>query len=1014
MAVSSSELVTSGSLALLEGELVERIRREKRDPLAPIVVVVGSQLQHVYLRRVIARALGASANIRFLTLLDVAGLVATQPSDAPMTGTLALPDGGDALILQDVLRQSPQTYFPPDLHGIASALAATLRDLADGGVSPNALGDVLPTSKRVQALTAVGRAYEERTAGFRDRSRLYLQAVGASDPALLAALPDGPWFVYGIYDFVQVQFLLLRRIAAARPLTAFTLWDEAEPSLDFATATVELLTSAGFRRRAAAAPTSIGPGSTRMFSASDRQSEVEEVVRRVAEDVERGVPPGQIAVLHRLDQAFDDRIARALERAGIPSYLAAGRPVRSIAVGRAALALLDILCGEPTRATFLEMLSLPATDLNWVRDGLSPSPAAWEALSKEVGAVRGWEQLEGLVARQTMATDGGFDDRVDWKRERAVELLEVVRALKRLAEEGADQSWESGVRWYLGILGQLRSGDRGTAALNAIEDRVRALVALDEADVPCSPVEFADAVATALRRAVVSGGYFQRDGVLVGSVMAARWLRFQSVYLLEVSERVFPPLVREDPLLPDSERSQVNVSNTGRLPIKRRRLLEERLLFELARQAGTEQLTLSYSRRISSSSAPRQPSGFFLDQAAAIAGQFQGITQIEEGRPSWFERLPARVSYYGRDDDDVLRAIDHSDLRWHVLERWRRPSALSEVWPQLERAQQLRRNRQERRFGPYEGIVGPGLMQSTAVLQTELSASSLSDYASCPYRFFLRKVLGLRGVEEPEEILEIGAAERGTLVHRILERFILQFLVSGEPWPAFLDRAEEELRTIEDEEFSLLPAGKSGVPLSWAIVMDQVRADLRTYLAAERAMGAEGWIPISAEESFVRVEVGASPNTLLVRGKVDRIDRRGNDLRVVDYKTGSVRERADGYRDGSSLQLPIYMAAARSNHATDLPGLHAEYHYVSRRARFTRIGLDGASIAADSRFDDVVATFRNGIAGGAFFPVPGGARRPNCAFCDFSRLCHSRVADHHVQKAPDSRDLMADFRSLKE
>src|SRR5690606_37935966 len=53
-----------------------------------------------------------------------------------------------------------------------------------------------------------------------------------------------------------------------------------------------------------------------------------------------------------------------------------------------------------------------------------------------------------------------------------------------------------------------------------------------------------------------------------------------------------------------------------------------------------------------------------------------------------------------------------------------------------------------------------------------LSASRLETYASCPMRYFLGNVLHLADDDAPDDIFSIGALDRGSLVHEVLERFI--------------------------------------------------------------------------------------------------------------------------------------------------------------------------------------------------------------------------------------------------
>ena len=100
-------------------------------------------------------------------------------------------------------------------------------------------------------------------------------------------------------------------------------------------------------------------------------------------------------------------------------------------------------------------------------------------------------------------------------------------------------------------------------------------------------------------------GQFQRRGVNLLSTSAARGLRFPLVIIPGLEEGRFPAKLRQDPLLLDSERRRI-----GRLPIKSRRMEEERLLFDMAARSAEKRLVLMTSRLDESSDRERIPLNF--------------------------------------------------------------------------------------------------------------------------------------------------------------------------------------------------------------------------------------------------------------------------------------------------------------------------------------------------------------------------------------------------------------------
>jgi len=100
-------------------------------------------------------------------------------------------------------------------------------------------------------------------------------------------------------------------------------------------------------------------------------------------------------------------------------------------------------------------------------------------------------------------------------------------------------------------------------------------------------------------------------------------------------------------------------------------------------------------------------------------------------------------------------------------------------------------------------------------------------WAACPYRFFLQSVLHVAPTEDPEEQWTIDAAEKGSLVHDVLEQFFSELVPDHRPrgggayTPQDLERLErvahDRLRTTED-------TGDAGHPLVWEATRREVLA----------------------------------------------------------------------------------------------------------------------------------------------------------------------------------------------
>jgi ATP-dependent helicase/nuclease subunit B len=1011
-------VITGKSLAEIEAALVSMVAEcQRHESLAPVVIVTGSNLQRLYLRRKLAQDLGAVGNVRFLTLVDVAGEFLAS---AQVVVDSFSPEGGQRFLMEDLLAgaEAETAWHRAGSRGIAEAASATVQDLREAGVTPNDVEAALANAQGTE-LAQLYRRYLEESSSIWDRTKMMQLATTIPREEFALALGAAPIITAGIHDLNDIQLRLIGRIASAHDLTMFIPWSEQSRAFAFSTTLVESLLGMGFEHRALdAAPRA---AEIALVSAPEPQSEAEAVVRSILDDVESGVHPAEIAILHHRDAGQDELVESVLSRAGLPSYLASGRAARRASAGKIALRLNDVLFLEPTRASLLELITSSDLSLQWIAPNLSPKPIVWERLSKTLGLVKGWSSFANLLQRATEEFDPDQErDSVEWRHENARELLQVIQAFRaEVAKAGDLRSWTELGEWWVALFSRLAGSEDVSEAAGTIVARVNALSQLDHGGISCSVERFHKATDDAIRRTVMSGGYFQRDGIFLGSVQTARYLRFRRVYLMDCAERVFPPVIRQDPILRDEERKQINAYLGHRaLPLRAERVEEERLLFNLVQQAAIERLTVSYSRHTSLSGPPRFPSSLLLEELAERSGSYKGIGVIEQESPEWFSRLPSRVSFYAANDDGSIRALDEFDFRSNILERFQvnGVNAILRLWPGYDRLIRLRAARGQRSFGAYDGIVPADLVASLRLFDSDLSPTALAAFAECPYRFFLRSILKIKTDQEPEDDVQMSPLAKGSLVHRVLERFVEPAVSGAMSWGALLLDPEPQIRALLADEAARLPGGVVGLSLIWERDSAELERSLIAYLRGERDRWEEGWSPVSHERVFERVAIDIGDRELTFGGAIDRIDRKGPEIRVIDYKTGSPRETSDGYRKGGSLQLPLYVYAAASLLGVPVSSVSAEYQFVGPRGEGRSARLAGQDLAADARFTAMLRSMVEGIEGGQFFTWPGKVEfngPTNCTNCDFKGVCHGEVGVHTLRKQGGSNEVMRSWRLMR-
>jgi len=220
--------IFAGPFEALEARLLtEIVERQRGDPLAPVSVVVGSNILAAYLKSRLAASGRAAANLRFYTFLDLANRLASGSGPQPKP---PLPPLGASWILQGLLEDVPPRPFGEvsDLAGFRAALLDTFRDLRDAGISAEDFergvrGSLDETPERREHLLGLAELYSRfraRTAPFSDVDDLFRRASAAA-PGAAGLVGSSFTIVYGVYDITGQQADLLRALEGALELAYF-------------------------------------------------------------------------------------------------------------------------------------------------------------------------------------------------------------------------------------------------------------------------------------------------------------------------------------------------------------------------------------------------------------------------------------------------------------------------------------------------------------------------------------------------------------------------------------------------------------------------------------------------------------------------------------------------------------------------------------------------------------------------------------------------------------------------
>ncbi|MCY3642214.1 MAG: PD-(D/E)XK nuclease family protein [Acidimicrobiaceae bacterium] len=1014
--------------------LAQAVARAKdRDPLAPVTVVVPNHYVGLAARRALGRrshnGTRGVAAVAFHTAYDLAerlgGAEMAAEGRRGVTMTVI------AAAVRTVLRRDPGHFRGVETHPATErALTRAHRELSElEGGQLRALAAQSPRAADVVRIhQQVAADLETRFSNEQQLSRAAAAAVRA-DPAAVAR-QLGPMIVFLPQRITHSQAGLLRAVGKATDTTIVAGATGAEDADAVVVASVRRL---GAELDAPARRSGQGrAGATvEALSVSDADDEVRHAVRAVVNAARAGTPLGRCAIVYGVESPYVRLISDALDAAGIRRCGAASRTVETSLLGRSLLEMLALPDrGFSRRVVMAWLASAPVSVRRPDTDAGAPDgeagggePAArhrWQgvpsaAWEREARAARVESGIESWRRRLTRyaedctaeADHHSADEEQAWRgdrhrrsAERSRELLSFIEELHAdLDPRPAPRTWAELAGWcqkliqkYLG--GRLRRSwpEEERQMAERVDRAVSRLGDLDGTDDEPSVAAFGRALRLELEGAAHRHGHLGA-GVLVGPVDLALGVELDLAVVCGMAEGTFPARRNDDALLPDRERLVAG----GDLPARADRPGDDhRALLAIVAAAGRS--LLLHPRGDLRRAADRSPSRWLTEEA----GEAQEVPSFVAGlRRTGF---PAHAQEY-----DTRCVLDWYEARARTESPWSELARIPGVQrrPELIRGIELRRARMSPRLTRFDGNLPAGDLRGAVLAHPAggetTSASRLEMWAGCPHAYFMRYVLRVEAIDDADDDHRISPLERGSLVHRILERWLAEAIADGAV-PAPKVRWPESWRThllaVGEEECDRLAArGLVGRRLYWEHDRRQILADLVRFLDFDDEQRARyGSQPTAVELGFgmphsasgpVSVEIG-NGRSMNVRGSIDRVDATPHGgLLVVDYKTGSDRAYEklgpeDPTLGGHRLQLVLYdLAARRLLDIADTADGHGAYWFVSTKGQFSDIGY--ATNAARRRVLKAVNAIVDGVGDGLFPLHPDEpVWRPwvPCGYCD--------------------------------
>lgn len=766
-----------------------------------------------------------------------------------------------------------------------------------------------------------------------------------------------------------------------------------------------------------------------VVAAPGTAAEAVEHARVFLAEAAAGVRFDQMAVLLPEPSSQAAVFREAFERARIPAFFESAARRRHPA-GRAFLILLDCAREGLPATRFAEYLSLgetpPAPDEGTEGNGDVPgfvAPRRWERLildSEVIGGLDRWERrlarfADRLARDEAAEEDEGRREQVRLRRRDLSRLtataLPILRRLDALPTPRAPFSeW----REHLERLAR--------AALLHPEGVLACLAEMDplrDVEVPFD--ELREILAGRLTGVVGRSPGYRYGRVWVGPLEAARGRTFEVVAVPGLSERAFPRVIREDPMLLDRERRAISPE----LPVRSDLAERERLRLRIAVGAATRRLVLSYSSLNLVEGRPQVPSYYLAETFRAGLGRVPTLAGIHAHANR--ENQVVRGIRAPRNPSDAIdrREFDLAHVAGALgAGEERTPDAGSAAYllsePALARALRQEYLRRRRKWQSPDGFLLPG-PEAIAALEPHrpgnrsFSATGLEAFATCPYQFFLKNLMRLRPVERPEALVHLDPLTRGSLLHDVFFHLGREFRERGlaplrrEQLPEAFTLLEEVFERIEAEvRERVAPA----IERIWRDQMDGLRGDLRGFL--DRHAGS-GRVPVANELTFgmgakqpadpaSRTDAAVLPGGLRLHGAIDAVEKLpGGAVQITDFKTGKASIEPTGGRDvlfgGRALQPVLYALAYEALSGGTVAS--GRLYYATIRGAYQETVVEAAGEESRAVFEEFVAHLDRAIADGRFPALPNpNVSYPVCEYCDYLPVCGPRPAGHARTKLP--------------
>ena len=289
----------------------------------------------------------------------------------------------------------------------------------------------------------------------------------------------------------------------------------------------------------------------------------------------------------------------------------------------------------------------------------------------------------------------------------------------------------------------------------------------------------------------------------------------------------------------------------------------------------------------------------------------------------------------------------------------------------------------------------------TVSYEGSLSPSSIQKYIKCPFIFLSEEIFHLK--QKPLKDMDWNPLNKGFILHQFFENIIDKNLTSEEN---ILKQIESLFSFFEVMDSDILDFYSQEMLHKSSQFLNNEKSNQQA-LPEINTLGVE--IPFQGFWNFKKQKLD-SAGDIMIKGKIDRVDKYKNQILILDYKASSAKNISSWSSSLPDSQMPLYIQAVESRLLEGLSlenqdrvsgALYLIYKdftykgFISKNSDWTKIlKKKSHSIVEEEKKNKILSQINKhlqssleNIQKGKFTPKP--IQFSECSQCHWNKICRA-------------------------